>query len=438
MQKGQRENWPFSFKTMNKFELHHTSQLLQQNDSSWLKDSELQYDKVIREQGLFFPNSSVLPVLLPKHLKPRLEALAKTLHHALKVESARFFAGNTQQNLIQMPKHFQQYIRALPEVEAHPIFRVDLFFGENFEDLKILELNCSDPSGLGFNEMTIRGARQNQSLMNLAREHQSDFTDLVPRYVKALLSLYKDHCRRRNTTACERPKFVLLVPQETFFYSDVTFLRDAIRREGFDANIVEPKGCVYDPYRTDTIYIRDSLWDFIDEQGQEKASAALKLLNDPALFCMNPTASYFGEQKSTLSVLGKHCPEIIQTRIFASLTNEEIRDLQENKNRYVLKPTDEYGGHGVVLGIEATQTEWEHSVRSIAEERKPFVVQSYVPADTSPFFKFEEGKVVCHEVPTCYSFWVFNGEFAGAFARKSKSKIINVHQGGAFVPVLFL
>jgi hypothetical protein len=36
-----------------------------------------------------------------------------------------------------------------------------------------------------------------------------------------------------------------------------------------------------------------------------------------------------------------------------------------------------------------------------------------------------------------FSFWIFGGQFAGAFARVCKSELINFHQGGALLPVVY-
>ena len=46
--------------------------------------------------------------------------------------------------------------------------------------------------------------------------------------------------------------------------------------------------------------------------------------------------------------------------------------LTENKDEFVIKPNDEYGGKGVVLGWEAASDEWEAALRSRLTNRPSY------------------------------------------------------------------
>ena len=64
----------------------------------------------------------------------------------------------------------------------------------------------------------------------------------------------------------------------------------------------------------------------------------------------------------------------------------------DNRERLVLKPASDYGGHGVMLGIETDQDTWEAAVAEHAE-RGDFIVQEYIPIPEEMFPTIEDGHV---------------------------------------------
>ena len=64
----------------------------------------------------------------------------------------------------------------------------------------------------------------------------------------------------------------------------------------------------------------------------------------------------------------------------------------DNRERLVLKPASDYGGHGVSLGMETEQADWERIIEAHAE-RADFIVQEYVPVPEEMFPTVEDGHV---------------------------------------------
>src|SRR5205823_581705 len=64
------------------------------------------------------------------------------------------------------------------------------------------------------------------------------------------------------------------------------------------------------------------------------------------------------------------------TRIVDEEVGERIR---HNRHRFVLKPNDEYGGTGVTLGWETTETEWEGAIaRALRESQRGWIAQERI------------------------------------------------------------
>ena len=65
--------------------------------------------------------------------------------------------------------------------------------------------------------------------------------------------------------------------------------------------------------------------------------------------------------------------------------------LVTNQDHFVIKPNDEYGGKGVVLGWEVDSTEWESTLKTALSQ--PSIVQKRVPLPKIPYASWVDGRV---------------------------------------------
>src|SRR5262249_54039870 len=109
--------------------------------------------------------------------------------------------------------------------------------------------------------------------------------------------------------------------------------------------------------------------------------------------------------------------------------------IRNERNMFVLKPNDDYGGHGVFLGWEMEADGWEQAI-AVALER-PYVVQQRVPVHTMTMPTFSD-------VPTLQHFnidfnpFLFQNEVEGALIRLSTNSLLNVTSGGGQTALLVL
>jgi uncharacterized circularly permuted ATP-grasp superfamily protein len=97
--------------------------------------------------------------------------------------------------------------------------------------------------------------------------------------------------------------------------------------------------------------------------------------------------------------------------------------------RLVLKPNDDYGGAGVVLGWEVDDATWERSLQTALE--RPFIVQQRIPLPTATFPSLVDGKVVFADRIVDTAPFVFGGAFVdGCLTRISTATLVNVTAGG--------
>jgi uncharacterized circularly permuted ATP-grasp superfamily protein len=98
----------------------------------------------------------------------------------------------------------------------------------------------------------------------------------------------------------------------------------------------------------------------------------------------------------------------------------------------VLKPNDDYGGRGVVLGWTVGQAEWEQALHVAAT--RTYVVQEAVEVPRQPFPVALDG-VRMLDLAIDMDPYLFDGRPAGCLTRLSSSALLNVTAGaGSIVP----
>jgi uncharacterized circularly permuted ATP-grasp superfamily protein len=101
----------------------------------------------------------------------------------------------------------------------------------------------------------------------------------------------------------------------------------------------------------------------------------------------------------------------------------------KHKDRFVLKPSDEYGGKGIVLGWLADEQAWETAVLEALQT--PFVVQDRVEMPQEPYPTLVDGRLqISHRLLDTAPF-AFYGEYVdGCLTRLGTDPLLNVTAGG--------
>jgi uncharacterized circularly permuted ATP-grasp superfamily protein len=111
--------------------------------------------------------------------------------------------------------------------------------------------------------------------------------------------------------------------------------------------------------------------------------------------------------------------------------------LSQNKADFVIKPNDEYGGKGVVLGWEATPNEWEAALRTGLAE--PSIVQKKVPLPKFPYASWVDGKVEIYDRMIDTNPYIWYGSYVdGCLTRLSTAALLNVTAGGGSTVPTFI
>lgn len=168
-----------------------------------------------------------------------------------------------------------------------------------------------------------------------------------------------------------------------------------------------------------------------------------KLIHKKALFAVLTSANRAhlftaAEQEA----IGAHVPWTRLMRPEHTDYKQTEIDLLEfvhaNRHKLVLKPNDDYGGHGITIGWNTDEIRWQEAIRT-AVVNGDYVVQERVPTAREIFPALQEDATVQFaEQLVDLDPLLFNGKVGSAFTRLSFTELANVTSGGGMVPTYII
>jgi uncharacterized circularly permuted ATP-grasp superfamily protein len=169
-----------------------------------------------------------------------------------------------------------------------------------------------------------------------------------------------------------------------------------------------------------------------------------KLVHKKAVFAiLTGEAHQHLFDEAELAVINAHVP---WTRIFRdekTLNHGAEIDLiewtRQNAHKLVLKPNDDYGGHGIYIGWSLSEDEWNQAIET-ALANGDYLVQERVKTakEMFPMLIDDLGNWLMTEQLVDLDPLLFNGIVGSAFTRLSTTELANVSSGGGMVPTFII
>ena len=421
-------------------------------------ESQALLDQQLRERGLYFGERPLCTVLRPRflsqqqyaYLQRRGEVVLRAFlraHHAALADDRlldQFGLTDWERSLVLVDPGFR---------DPSPVSRLDAFFVAESGGLRFTEYNAETPAGGAYNDVlteTFYG-------LPVTREYlrRWDVRPLPARHgvLHALLDAWRQWGGTRGRSG--RPRIAILDWAEVPTRNEFVLFQDYFRRQGLDCVIADPRSAAYAGGRltledgpVDLIYKRVLLSELVERGGADHP--VLRAVRDGAVCMVNPPACKILHKKSSLAVLSDERNaglfaddelEAIRQHIPWTRVVEERRtthdgreiDLLEwasrNREQLVLKPHDEYGGKGIVLGWETDDAGWEAALKGALEE--PYIVQQRIELPSEPYPSMVDGKVVIADrmVDTA-PYATYGAYIDGCLSRLSTAALLNVTAGG--------
>ncbi|HKS27947.1 MAG TPA: hypothetical protein VJS44_09015 [Pyrinomonadaceae bacterium] len=168
-----------------------------------------------------------------------------------------------------------------------------------------------------------------------------------------------------------------------------------------------------------------------------------KLIHKKALFAVltdERHAHLFSEDER--EAIRAHVPWTRKVRAEKTMHyGEEIELLDyilKRRDRLVLKPNDDYGGHGIYIGWNTDESSWNEALNKAVADGD-YLVQERVPTARETFPALQpDGSVQFAEQLVDLDPLLFDGKVGSAFTRLSFTELANVTSGGGMVPTFII
>jgi uncharacterized circularly permuted ATP-grasp superfamily protein len=325
------------------------------------------------------------------------------------------------------------------------------------DSLHFAEYNAESPAGLGYTQRLAELFDQHPTTARFRERYTIRYHHTIVAMLSALLASYAEWGGRASP-----PTVAIVDWREVPTWTEFEILRDAFVAAGVPTIVHDPRDLVFDGrtltaggQKIDLVYRRVLINDILDRADECRAlvdaysaravcvanTFRCKLAHKKAFFAVLTDSRYDGLfSADQLAAIRAHIP---WTRILADTATERrgrrgglLRIAREAREQLVLKPNDEYGGTGVVLGWEASESAWDDALKSaLAEPTGTWVVQERIPVRREIFPQFDgEGTVTFRDMLVDMAPYLFRGRMGGYLTRLSATGLANVTSGGGQVP----
>ncbi|MDP9384679.1 MAG: glutathionylspermidine synthase family protein [Actinomycetota bacterium] len=439
---------------VNNLKLQYLVELSKLGDSC--AELEADIERWLQEHDVVFNGQTIPFVLMPHFVSAGQVRRVRHYVHALCAVLDRFCdayptdarlreelaVSDLEDDLIRIEPGFPRPMR---------ICRLDAFLSGY--DVKFLEFNADSPAGIGYTDILAEGLATGIDLPRVRSEFDTAYTPILPEVVGTLLEAYS-HIRVRHADLPEKPRLALVDCAGSPSVPEFRIVVAAARAAGIDATHATLEEVEYDGTTltvqgepTQLVYRRCLLEDLSQHDLVDAA-------RDLRIALVNPLRARVANNKKLLALfqdprfthlVTSEEAEVIRrtipwTRVlrpgrvsYGDWMIDLLPFVADNREKLVLKPASDYGGHGVALGMETSQEDWE-AILAAHADRDDFIVQEYVPVPEEMFPTVEDGHVQMRLKRFNINPFGIGGRHAGSITRISDRAVINVSAGGGLLP----
>jgi hypothetical protein len=435
-------------------------------DSDLAASSRQVLDDGLERGKLIFGGRRLSPYLRPHFITEedweRVASICETVFSALqKVKDAAVEDDALLDELGLTPVE-RELVKIDPGYsQVSPSCRLDSFLTDS--SYSYVELNGESPAGIAYADSATRIFESLPVMRKFAERYSVRGFDGSPKMLDVLLSCYEEFCD--GDLPDEKPSIAIVDLAGLPTQAEFQLFREYFEYKGHDAFIATPQELEFDGKRLtfkgaeiDIVYKRLLVNEYLPLMDEFPAlldayragvvclvnSFRSKLVHKKAIFAVLTNERYRSLfDADELAAIIEHVP---WTRSFREESTEyktEKIDLVEwtrqNKEKLVLKPNDDYGGHGIYIGWNSSTTEWDEAI-AVALNNGDYLVQERVKTakEKFPMLFGYEGDIQMIEQLVDLDPLLFNGVVGQAFTRLSTSELANVTAGGGMVPTFII
>jgi uncharacterized circularly permuted ATP-grasp superfamily protein len=424
--------------------------------------SHAMLEEQLRSRSLVFGDRPLCTVLRPRLIPAREYGLLRERVGALMGAFAAAYAAALEQPWIRrglrLAEWEEEMLMADPGFpDPSPHSRLDLFLDDH-GGMALTEYNAETPAGAGFSDALTDAFFDLPIMREFIRRYR-----LVPLPARHGVAHAVLESWRRFSGSSRLPSVAIVDWSDVPTYSEFLFFERYFKALGLEVRIVEPAAMDYrggrlyaNGFAVDVIYKRVLLHELVAEGGLEQP--IVRAVRDRAVCLVNPFRCKLMHKKASLAILSDeryaslfdgnereriavHVPwtRVVEERHteYGGAKVDLLPFIAEHRERFVLKPNDDYGGTGIVLGWTVDDDAWRKAMRAAVES--PYIVQERVAIAREPYPSLVDGRVTIVDRMLDTAPFVCHGRYeSGCLTRLSTSDLLNVTAGGGSTVPVFL
>ena len=429
--------------------------------------------QMMQQRHLAFGERLICNVLRPHFLTPYEYRYLQNACETLLGAFGRLFEAIVEQPALRAEVGLSALEEAVFTIEPgyttpHPIGRLDSFLSHQPDQdpiIHFVEYNAETPAGAGYEDL-LGEAFFELPVMQLFQQHYDvHMIPLRQSVLNTLLAMQQQACG-------QMPPTIGIVDWDGVpTRNEFEIFNDYFLRQGVDSLITSPERMEYDgkTLRGDgkpihIIYKRILCHELLDRYGLNHP--IIDALRDGNVTMVNPFRCKPLHKKMSFALLSdeqyadlytsqqraaieRHIPwtrKVADCATIPPLTLEGGSEapkidllpyIAEHRDQLVLKPNDEYGGKGVIIGWESSADEWQAAIKDALNE--PSVVQRKVKIAYEDFPAYINGQLDISQRLVDLDPYLFNGNTChGLLTRLSGSTLLNVTAGTGSITPTFI
>jgi uncharacterized circularly permuted ATP-grasp superfamily protein len=433
-------------------------------DAALAEASRVMLDEGLERAKLIFGGRRLSPYLRPHFVTEqdfaRVRQVCETVWGAIQKVKDAAVADDTLLDELGLTEIERELVSIDPGYrEVSPTSRLDSFL--TADAYSFVELNGESPAGIAYVDAAFDVFQALPVMRRFAERY-----NVRPLYgrqllLDVLLSAYEEFLGHKPERA---PHIAIVDLKGLPTQKEFELFREFFEAEGYPARVLAPDELEFKDgrlrggdFEIDIVYKRLLVNEYLPII--KEAPALLNAYRARAVCMVNSFRSKLIHKKALFAVLTDerhahlfspteheairaHVPWTRKVRAGRTRHYDEEIDLLDfavkRRDRLVLKPNDDYGGHGIYIGWNTDEIAWDEALRQ-ALANGDYLLQERVPTARETFPALtDDGALAFAEQLVDLDPLLFNGKVGSAFTRLSSSELANVTAGGGMVPTFII
>jgi glutathionylspermidine synthase len=378
-------------------------------------------------QPFFFSNSG------RQHFSWLIEQLSSILDKVIQ----RYISEPEFRSYFKFSSELEELILVEPGYEADfPMARFDIFAYDE-QNIKFCEFNADGSSGMVKTNILDHHFLDSKAIKELQNDYQFDYFEMTTTWIDTILD-----CYQQFSDGDSNPNIAIMDFDNYGMVGEFKHFKDLLLNQGYNVKILDPRELEYrnnnlysGNYKIDLIYRRAVTTDLMDHYQQLGDLWEAYRSQDVCL--VGPIRSQIIHNKILFAILGdpekvsfltasehEFIEQYIPTTELIEFTSSHQESIINRQEELVLKPLDDYGSNGVLVGQDVTTEEWSCEVQRIIEQEEMYLTQQFCSLPEKELAQVEAGGVEFANYKFILGLFVYNQEFKGIYTRAAKQNVI--------------